>query len=298
MSHQPESDLDLQDADAVCAVFRNAAQCLLTREGRQGATQWLPDHGRLLATGDLHDNPRNYRIILKLARLERASVNHVVFHELIHGDNLIHGTDVSYRTLCRVAALLLQYPAQVHPIIGNHEISQAFKLRVTKGFGEQVALFDAGLELIFGDRAEEVSVAVDEFILSMPLALRSPWGHFVSHSTPSPSDLSRFDISIFRRPMCAADFEPLHGPAWQMTWGRGQTRESVDRFLELVDARLLICGHSLVETGVESRGPRMLVLNSDHEHGAVVPVDVSAPPISAEEMMMEALPLRAFEEVA
>ncbi len=292
-----ERALDLQDAEAVCDTLREAAAVLQTREGRDGAVQWLPDHGRLLATGDLHDNLRHYRLIMRLAGLDRGSNRHVVLHELIHGEHLIHGTDLSYRTLCRVACAVIAYPTQVHPIIGNHEVSQAYKLRVTKGFGEQVALFDAGLELIFGDNAQVVSDAVDHFMLSMPLVLRSPWGHFVSHSTPGPLQLSGFDTSIFRRSLCAADFAPLSGAAWQMVWGRGQTRESTARFLEMVDARLLICGHALVETGVESRGPQMLVLNSDHEHGAVVPIELDGPPRSAQELAMEALPLRAFQEV-
>lgn len=281
----------------MCDTLKRAADILLHREGRDGAVQWLPDHGRLLATGDLHDNPRHYRLIMRLAGLERSADRHVVLHELIHGDHLIHGTDLSYRTLCRVASAVIAYPRQVHPIIGNHEVSQAYKLRVSKGFGEQVALFDAGLDLIFGSSAQDVSDAVDHFMLSMPLVLRSPWGHFVSHSTPGPMQLPGFDTSIFRRPLCAADFAPLCGPAWQMVWGRGQTRESTARFLELVDARLLICGHAMVETGVESRGPQMLILNSDHEHGAVVPIELDGPPRSAEELVMESLPLRAFQEV-
>lgn len=269
----------------------------MSREGRDGAVQWLPDHGRLLATGDLHDNPRHYGIIMRLAGLERGSDRHVVLHELIHGEHLIHGADLSYRTLCRVADAVQSYPSQVHPLIGNHEVAQAFKLRVAKGFGEQTALFEAGLELIFGDRSEEVSLAIDAFILSMPLVLRSPWGLFVSHSTPGPAQLPGFDTSIFRRPLSAADFAPITGGAWQLTWGRGQTRESVARFLEMVDARLLVCGHALVETGAEAMGPQLLLLNSDHEHGAVVPIDLSGPPPRADELAMESLPLRAFMEV-
>lgn len=297
MTEQQDASVNFQDADAVIELMDEAARQMLQSPHRDGSVHWLPDEGRLLLTGDIHDNPRNFRIIMRLAALDAGSNRHVMLHELIHGDHLIHGTDVSYRTLCRVASVMVQYPGQVHPLIGNHEIAQAFEMRVTKGFGEQVALFDAGLDLMFGDRWEEVGAAIDRFILAMPLAVRSRRGLFLSHSTPNPRQLSGYDISVFKRSLRTEDYAALTGPAWQLTWGRGQTRESVDRFCAMVDAQLLVCGHALVEDGAMSLGPRLLLLNSDHDRGAVVPLHLGGPLPTAEELTMESLPLRAFEDV-
>ena len=96
---------------------------------------------------------------LRAARLDRSPDNHVVLHELIHGDRLVNDMDMSHRMLARVAELVLAYPRQVHPILANHEIAQYRRHHISKGAGDNLELFDAGLDWVYGDEAEVAATA-------------------------------------------------------------------------------------------------------------------------------------------
>lgn len=281
--------VDARDAAAVTEVLLAAAECMRTAEGRRGATQWIPARGTLLATGDLHDNLAHLHAILELARLDASPHHHVILHELIHGESLTGGMDTSYRMLVRVAELVLAYPTQVHPLLANHELAQACKLRISKGAGEQVQLFLDGLDWVFGDEAQAVSDAVDRFILAMPLAVRSINGLFCAHSTPAPFEVESADVGALDRELDPAGYDHHDGLAWQFTWGRGQTPESSRRVAERLGARLMVCGHAYVEQGAEAVSPELLLLNSDHARGVAVEIPLDAPLPSATELAREAV---------
>ena len=48
---------DDRRADDVVELLRSASEIMRSHPGRRGAVDWIPARGRLLATGDLHDNP-------------------------------------------------------------------------------------------------------------------------------------------------------------------------------------------------------------------------------------------------
>ncbi|MBM4051220.1 MAG: hypothetical protein FJ270_00525 [Planctomycetes bacterium] len=281
--------VDARDAAAVTEALLSAAECMRTAEGRRGATQWIPSRGMLLATGDLHDNLAHLQAVLQLARLDASPDHHVILHELIHGESLTGGMDTSYRMLVRVAELVLAYPLQVHPLLANHELAQLCKLRISKGAGEQVQLFLDGLEWVFGDEAQQVSDAVDRFILAMPLAVRSANGLFCAHSTPAPFEVESADMSALERELDRAGYADHDGLAWQFTWGRGQTPESSLRVAERLGARLMVCGHAHVEQGAEAVSPELLILNSDHARGVAVEIPLEGPLPPATDLAREAV---------
>ena len=169
-------EIDFRNAPAVCDLFYEAAKALLEHPGRDGACVNLPSRGRLLATGDLHDNPRHFAAVQTLALLDQSSDHHVTLHELIHGDSLVNNLDLSYRMLCKVARWLVEFPEQVHPLLANHEMCQMTGRGVSKGAGDSVKLFNDGLDYVFGDDSETVAEAISEFISSMPLALKTHGG--------------------------------------------------------------------------------------------------------------------------
>jgi hypothetical protein len=274
--------VDARDAAAVTEVLLAAAESMRTAEGRRGATQWIPSRGTLLATGDLHDNLAHLQAVLELARLDASPDHHVILHELIHGESLTGGMDTSYRMLVRVAELVLAYPTQVHPLLANHELAQACKLRISKGSGEQVQLFLDGLDWVFGDEAQQVSDAVDHFIRAMPLAVRTESGLFCAHSTPAPFEVEAFDVGALDRGLDPDRYDDHDGLAWQFTWGRGQTPERLG-------ARLMVCGHAYVEQGAEAVSPELLLLNSDHARGVAVEIPLEGPVPSATELAREAV---------
>ncbi len=253
----------------------------------------LPARGILLATGDLHDNPEHFRKIVRLARLDESPDRHVVLHEIIHGDLLVNGVDLSHRMLVRVARLLLEHPAQVHVLLANHELAQMTGRGVTKGAGNSVELFNDGLAFVFGDDWETVAGSIKEFIRAMPLALVSESGVLCAHSVPSPRTMASFDCGVLERRLTDDDYRPMRGSAHLMVWGRGYGEPDIEALAQRWRVKLFCLGHVHVDNGIAVRGPRVIVLNSDHEMGTVLPIDLADVP-SAEEALLHAVRLRSI----
>ncbi len=278
--------IPLTDATAVCGLFDSAADVLMSSPHRAGSAINLPATGRLLATGDLHDNPDHFEKIVRLAGLARSRDHHVVLHEIIHGEMLVNGVDLSHRMLARVAQLALDHPGQVHILMGNHELAQMTGQRVTKGAGDNVELFNDGLEFVFGDAWEEVAQAIGRFIRVMPLAARSASGLLCAHSLPAPRKLSAFDPSILDRELAEQDFRSPDGSAYVMVWGRGWGDHEVRTLAERWSTKLFCVGHEHVPNGIAMRGSQAIILNSDHEMGTVIPIDLAALPTAEKAMFM------------
>lgn len=288
--------IDLSDAEAVADLLERAGEAMRSSRLRRGCCAHLPRRGRLLVTGDLHDHPVHYERIEHFARLGRPD-HHVVLHELIHGDRLVNGVDLSHRMLARVAALVIAHPEHVHPVLANHELAQAFRQGVSKGAGDNVALFDAGLEWAFGDDAEFVAEALESFVRAMPLAVRCDNGCMISHSLPSPIAMKRFDLGVLDRALEERDYLANTGSAWLMVWGRGQTHEQIEALAQAWSVRLFLTGHAHVPSGVEVADERLVILNSDHEQAMVLPLDLAADPMSAEEQLFHAIPIASLGSI-
>ncbi len=287
--------VDTRDAGAVCEVLERAAETLLGAPNREGSTVRLGDRGTFTLTGDLHDNPIHLQKIRRVARLGDAPDRHLLLHELIHGDRLVNGLDLSYRVLCRVAELIAAFPGQVHPVLANHELSQMLGIGVSKGAGDSTRLFNDGLDFVFGDDADGVAAAIHAFFRAMPLAVRTANGLFCSHSLPSPEGMARFDAAVLGRRLVDADYRSPGGGAYLMTWGRGQNEAQVEALAKSLGVELFVVGHAYSETGAHVVTPRMVVLNSDHERGRVATVDLGAPCPSADDLVLTSLPLIALE---
>ncbi|MFG0329408.1 MAG: hypothetical protein ACF8PN_05850 [Phycisphaerales bacterium] len=287
---------DFQNAEQVVNVLNRAGEYCLGEAYRDKSVVRLPDKGRLLATGDLHDNPFHLDAILKLAKLDASTDHHVYFHELIHGENFINGLDYSHRMLIKVAELKAKYPDQVHLILANHEIAQMTGAGVSKGAGDCTALFNDAVDQVYGDHAEDVRSAINAFIRSWPIALVTASGILCSHSVPATHALDRFDAKLLERNLTDADFQSPDGSAYLMVWGRNHSGAHLDRLAELFGVEAFILGHEPAETGYEPVGSRGLVLNSDHESGAVVTIDLAESPPKRDEWLWAVTPLRSVLE--
>jgi hypothetical protein len=289
---------DDQNAEAVSELLHAAAEVMLTNPTRFGSIVRIPAEGNLLATGDLHDNPMHLAKVVELARLEKSAANHVVVHELIHGERLINGLDLSYRMLVKIAQLLQKYPGQVHPLLANHELSQMDGHPVSKGGANMTENFDEGLEWVFGEEADAVVAALRAFVRAMPLALFTGNGVCCAHSLPGPSQMARFDTGIINRPLEDEDYAPLVGSAWMMVWGRGQTSEQMEALAEEWNVKLFCLGHAFVENGIAIGGPRTILLNTDHERATVLWMPLDEEAFTVETAMFSAMPLAAYGRLA
>ena len=291
-----QSDIDLRQATQVIDLFDRAADAMRSSSRRQRSIVQLPPRGRLLATGDLHDNPLHLEKITRLARLDQSPDHHVVFHEIIHSERLINGMDFSHRTLIRVAQLVVRFPNQVHPLLANHELAQLTGKGVSKGAGNNVLLFDDGLAFVFGDDWELVAEAIKRFIAAMALAaIGGAAGSAVlcAHSLPAPHMMSKFDATVLDRDLAPEDYIAPAGAAHLMVWGRSHSAEQVESLAAHWGVRLFCLGHEHAETGFVVRGERLVILNSDHDRAAVLPIDLACIP-NAEEAMLHVIPLAAI----
>ena len=178
--------IDLQDAQTTIAVFREGAAANRNASCRRGSIDLIEPPGTLIATGDLHDNPLHLQRLVNIAGFEGHAEDdaqaleldrfpqphHLLLHEVIHSDRLMNGMDFSYRALARVAALKADHPELVHTLLANHELSQIIGAGIIKDGIKVVEAFNEGVAYVFGDDADEVNDAIEDFVRSMPIALR------------------------------------------------------------------------------------------------------------------------------
>jgi len=285
--------LGLQDSSQVCELFRAGAKACREAACRRGSIDVIRAPGRLIATGDLHDHPINFKKLVEIAGLGRENPAHLTLHEIIHPPNLLNGVDYSYRALARVASLKAEFPEFVHVLLGNHELSQIMGAGIVKDGVKVVDAFNAGLENVFGDDSLAVHEAIKEFVLAMPLAMRcecnKPDGTrgvdiLCAHSLPGLAMMQRFDPSVIARELTKEDYEPRTGAAHIMIWGRGYDSEQLEDLVERWGINLFILGHEKAPDGAALVAPNAVVLNTDHERGVYLPIDLSNPPTPVQAM--------------
>lgn len=269
----PQPSIHFSSQEDVCNILQTAATSLLNFSGRIGCTAHLPASGQVLVTGDLHDNPVHLSKIIQLANLD-IPTNHVVLQELIHSGGDSDSPDFSYRMLVRVASLVSAYPSQVHPILANHELSQATGREITKGGGELVKKFTQGVQHVFGKNSTDVLDALNKFIFAMPLAVQSETGLMCLHSLPNELLMDEFDADILQRELQPQDLRGPFGSAYTIVWGRQHSPEQVNALAEHWGVKLFCLGHAWVPTGIDIAMPSVLLINSDHNNGAVLPVQL------------------------
>lgn len=279
--------LNLRDAAAVISVFEEGARANLNAPCRLGSIDVLKAPGKLIATGDLHDNPLHMIKVVEAAGMgDNATPGedgpHLILQEIIHPPGLINGMDFSFRALARVAALKAAFPQRVHVLLGNHELAQVLGTLIMKDGVRSVEAFSEGLAYAYGDRADDVAAAIRAFVFSMPLALRLECSGgrriLCSHSLPSAAAMARFDATILSRPLEERDYEPLKGSAYTMVWGRNHDAELLEDLVERWGVNMFIMGHEKAERGIRLVAPNLVILNSDHAGGVYLPIDLDHPP--------------------
>ncbi|MDX2131923.1 MAG: hypothetical protein SFY69_07725 [Planctomycetota bacterium] len=323
----PGATIDMRDPGAVEAALRDGAAANRGARCRRGSIDVVdatgagsderpaperprpdesrPEEGRpadtalrLIATGDLHDNPLHFEILVRAAGMDGsarragnggvgAAPAHLTLHEIIHGDRLLHGMDFSYRVLARVAALKAAYPEHVHVLLGNHELAQMQRSGILKDGVRCVDAFSEGLAYAFGEDASRVEAAIDDFVLSMPLALRvhTRRGDILcAHSVPPAAVMGKFDTTVLSRELTIADYAPRQGAAHLMVWGRGYDEEGLEDLVEAWGVYMFVLGHEKAPEGSKFVAPNAVVLNSDHEKGVYLPLDLTNPPTPAQAM--------------
>lgn len=262
------------DPDAACTALREAAQLLREDPNRRGSLLTFGNAGQLVMTGDIHGNRRNFERLQRFCDLAHSPARSVILHEFIHAEpEAFNEPDLSIDLVVEAARWKVAFPDNVFVLQSNHELSQLCRHEITKGGRSVIRDFERGVNHRFGRRTDDVLAALDDYLVSLPLAARTANGIFLAHSLPEPLALSLFDFTIFDRVPEGHDLEP-GGAAYSLVWGRFHSPDVLDHLAQRLGVEVFIVGHTPQESGHGVVG-RMILLASEHAHGTFLPIDLS-----------------------
>lgn len=261
----------------VADIFRQAAAAFRDDPRRRGNCVQIEADAEVLVSGDLHGFRPALQKLISAASLGSHPNRRLILQEIVHGSpDATTGQDRSVELLLRAARLRLAHGPQVLMILGNHDVAQVTGNEITKDGRGACKAFDAGVTAAFGEEAPEVTQAIHEMLLALPLAAMCPNGVFVAHSVPSPNRMARAGVEILDRLCTIEDFRRGQ-PAYEWTWGRGQTPEQLEELAQDLGVSYFILGHAHAKGGFETLSPRGLTITTDHEHGYVVTFRANEP---------------------
>ena len=235
----------------------------------------LPSKGTLIATGDIHGHCRNFERIVTRANLANNPDNHVMFQEIIHGgEEDALGGCLSYMLLFEAIKYKVQFPDQVHLIMGNHDTTFINNTSVMKNGREMNEAFRQALNRHYGGDSEEVKLAMRQFLFSQPLSIKCPNGIWLSHSLPADNFAPTFEFGIFKRNLKINDIVKP-GAAYVLTWGRRMSQRNLDEFAQKVGVKQFVLGHQPQPQGYSRVTNNLIILASDHNHGCLLPIDLN-----------------------
>jgi predicted phosphodiesterase len=236
---------------------------------------YLPSDVQLIATGDIHGHRRNFERIVAFADLNNNPDRHVLLQEIIHGGPKdAQGGCLSHKLLFDAVRYKLKFPDRVHIIMGNHDIAFINNSNVMKDGEEMNRLMRLALEREFQAAGADIELAIRQFLLSQPLAVRTENRIWLSHSLPADHFADKFDRQILDRPLETGDCEKP-GSAYLLTWGRNLSQQTLDKMAELFDVDIFILGHQPQQQGWSRAGKNLIIIASDHNHGCLIPIDLA-----------------------
>ena len=252
-------------------IFHQAARLNAEDPRRAGNTLAIETGKEVIATGDLHGHRQNLMKIIAFADLPARPDRRLVLQEIIHGDpDARTGADRSVDVLLRAARLKLAHPEQVIFLLGNHDVAQATGNEITKGGRGVCEAFAAGVRSsVEPGEAGEVLAAINEFLLSIPIAARSPGGVMMLHTLPTPRRMAQAGKDV-----PAGPYNPQSlargGCVYEWTWGRDPTPEQIDELAGRLGVAYFVLAHKRIETPFEVVSPRAIIITAEHERGAVL----------------------------
>lgn len=281
-------------AQTTIDLLNRGIQANQTDKFRRGNLVLLPSHGSLVVGGDIHGHRRNLERLVTYADLGHHSDRHVVLQEIIHGGpEDAAGGCLSYQLLFKAVQWKLEFPDQVHFVMGNHDTAFIISSEVMKNGKEMNRAMTAALERQFGPASADVQLAIRQFLFSQPLAVRCANRIWISHSLPNDRLADQFDVGIFERELRVADCEKP-GSVYLLTWGRRHSQATLDRMAKLLDVDTFVLGHQPQPEGWRRAGNNLLILACDHDHGHILPVDLAKHP-TVDDLVRSLVPLAAIE---
>lgn len=251
-------------------ILKQAAALNREEEMRQGSTLYLPSEGNLIISGDLHGNRANFNAIVRYADLENNPDNHLILQEIVHGGPVdSNGGCLSFKLVYEAAKLKVQFPKQVHFIMGNHDTSVILGTDVLKNGKEMNKALFSAMENFYKEKSDFVVLALKQFLFSQALAARTQTGIFIAHSLPGDAYVDRFDNEVLNRDLQINDMVRPNS-AYLLTWGRRHSQKVLDELAATLKADFFVLGHQRQEEGFAKAGDNLIILASDHYNGAFI----------------------------
>jgi len=251
-------------------LLQSARAANIEDKYRRGNVIYLGETGSIVITGDIHGHRRNFERVVSFADLDNNPERHVILQEIIHGGpDDGKGRCLSYELLFDVLQYKLQYPDQVHILMSNHDTSFICDSEVMKDGREMNLAMRQALDKEFQARSEDVKLAISEYLLSQPLAVKCDNGLWLSHSLPAERNWDKFDTAIFERKIELDDLART-GSVYLLTWGRKQSQKLLDDAAEKLGAKTFVLGHQSQPDGWSIAGENMIIIASDHNHGCLI----------------------------
>jgi len=253
---------------AAADIFRQAAELNRADPRRKGNVVVLQPGCQVLVCGDIHGNRTALSKIIAHADLAHHADRRLVLQELAHGPiDPKTGHDRSVEVLLRSARLQVSHPPQVLFVLGNHDVAQVTGSEITKDGHGVCQVFAEGVRFAFREEGDDVLRAVEDFLMSLPLALRCPNRVLITHSLPRPGQ--RAAESIPAQPYQTQDLR-RGGDVYAWTWGRGHDAGHLQALADRLDVDFFVLGHKNIETGFEVLSDRAVVVVTDHGHGGLL----------------------------
>ncbi|MGB2601846.1 MAG: metallophosphoesterase [Candidatus Omnitrophota bacterium] len=248
--------------------LRRTVEANLAVKNKRGTILDLPAHKEIIIVGDLHTRVNNLKKILShnnnLQKIRSGEAILLILGDAPHTDvhcmswrdeeDLIvklEGMESSIEILEFIHRLKRENPDNVHYVVGNHDYisPKAGKsvnkyVRIPQGLLFQQTLLDK-----FGP---EYTDAYNQLIASSPLMARTPDGLVAVHAGPIKSARTMQDI---RKVNILDEEDPIVHEAtwmrWQEKYGASYDEADVHSFLDMVDGKILVVGHtpSLISRG-------------------------------------------------
>ena len=258
----------------IIAAFERGARENRRDPFRDGNLIHLSPPGSVFMTGDLHGNDRNFDRLCRAAQLALHPRRHLVLHELLHNTTSMSVDQCdSYLLLARAAQLKVDYPHQVHFLLSNHDMAQLTGDEILKSGQPMVRAVNTSISVEFAEKSTLIQQAMYDFILSLPLAVRTANRIWMSHSLPSDRHIRAFESEILDRKLTLEDMKN-NTSLRALTWDRRQSPEGLDILQEKWDVDHFIVGHQPQATGCCLLHDRLIILASDHPHGCYLPLEL------------------------
>jgi predicted phosphodiesterase len=274
-------------------LLNKGIEILNTDKFRRGNVVHLPAEGNLIITGDIHGHLRNFERIVAFADLPNNPDRHIILQEIIHGGpEDSQGGCLSYKLLFDAIRYKLNFPDQVHMIMGNHDTAFINNSEVMKDGKEMNRAMRQAIEREFKQASDDVELAIRQFLFSQPLAIRCNNRIWMSHSLPGDRSIDKFDPKTLERQLKINDVV-RPGSAYLLTWGRKHSQAILDKLAKMFDIDIFILGHQPQEQGWSQAGDNLIIIASNHNHGCLLSIDL-AKSYTIEQLIDSIVPLASI----